>query len=114
MRSLERGGAKSEKREALQASTQEVLGRGLTRAEHRLTEAKESLRKGQSELRGTAQAHDLDGAVVDLHTAGRNLHTEVLGALGSLAEKKNAPEAQALVQKGRALLEAQGRFAQAA
>lgn len=114
MRSIERGGAKSEKREAPVASTQEVLGRGLTRAEDRFTGAKEVLRKGHSELRGTSQEHDLDGAIVDLQTAGRTLHTEVLGALGSLAEKKNAPEAQRLVQTGKGLLEAQGRFAQAA
>lgn len=114
MRSIERGGAKSEKKEAPIASTQEVLGRGLTRAEDRFAGAKETLRKGEIGLRGTSQEHDLNGAMIDLKLAGRTLHTEVLGVLGSLAEKKNAPEAQRLVQTGNSLLEAQGRFAQAA
>lgn len=114
MRSIERGGAKSEKKEAPVASTQEVLGRGLVHAEDRFVGAKEVLRKGKVELHGTSQEDDLAGAMVDLQTASRTLHTEVLGALGSLAEKKNAPEAQRLVQTGKGLLEAQGRFAQAA
>ncbi|MEK7539791.1 MAG: hypothetical protein AAB558_00925 [Patescibacteria group bacterium] len=114
MPSLEHGAPKSEKKETPVVTNQEILARGMTRAEDRTAGAKETLRKEQADLRGTPQEHDLDGAVVDLRSASRNLHMEVLRTLGGLAEKKKAPQAQALVQKGRGLLEAQGRFAQAA
>lgn len=96
------------------ASNQEVLAGGLTRAENRYTAVKEAVRHGQVELRGTAQEHDLDGAVVDLRTANRNLHTHLLETLGEAAGQKNASQAEALVQRGKGLLDVQGRFAEAA
>lgn len=115
MHSIERKSAhKPENRDVPVTSNQEVLNNGLIKAEDRFTGAKETIRKGQAELRGTPHEHDLDGAVVDLRAAGRTLHTQVIDALGTVAEQRKAPEAQDLVRKSKALLEAQARFAEAA
>lgn len=115
MPSLEKTPGRAEKSPTEgQPSMRSALDGVQTAAEHRFTSVESAIHEAQRTLRGTDQAGDVDGALVDLRASNRRLHTEVLTALGQQAERQHPAEAQGLVQRGRGLLAAQERFAEAA
>lgn len=113
MKSLEHTPRSNEKKGA-HLSLVGALDGVQTSAENRSTSAESAIHAAQRGLRGTEQAHDLDGALVDLQAANRHLHIELLTGLGQVAERTHPDQAQALVQRGRDLLATQARFAEAA
>lgn len=112
MKSLEQTPRSKENKET-RPSLVSLVDKLQTSAEDRSASTESAIQAAQRALRGTEQAHDLDGAVVDLRAANRHLHTELLTTLGQQAERARPDEAQTLVARGRDLLAVQERFAEA-